>query len=119
MTDQSRFAYLGLDRIIHERARLGILTGLLAHPDGLFFGELKRLCGMTDGNLSRHLSMLEEHGMVICEKRIEKNRPQTICRVTDEGRRRFLAYLNELEGVVADAAAAARGEVREGFQPAG
>lgn len=119
MSDEPRFAYLGLDRVIHERARLGILTSLLAHPDGLIFGELKRLCGMTDGNLSRHLSMLEENGMVCIKKRSEGSRPQTICRVTDQGRSRFLEYLRELEGVVADAAAAARGEAREGFLPTG
>src|SRR5881296_769512 len=54
-----RFAYEGLDRVIHERARLSVLTSLAAHPKGLAFGDLKRLCRLTDGNLSRHLRILE------------------------------------------------------------
>ena len=49
------FSYDGLDRVIHEKARLGLLTSLMAHPKGLAFADLKQLCGLTDGNLSRHL----------------------------------------------------------------
>ena len=48
------FAYEGLDRVMHERARLGVLTSLLANPRGLSFAALRELCGLTDGNLSRH-----------------------------------------------------------------
>ena len=55
-----RFAYDGLDRAIHEKARLGILTSLVAHPNGLLFSDLKELCSLTDGNLNRHLAVLEE-----------------------------------------------------------
>jgi len=55
-----RFAYEGLDRVIHEKARLSVLTSLAAHPKGLVFGTLKQMCGLTDGNLSRHLQVLEE-----------------------------------------------------------
>ncbi len=51
-----RFAYDGLDRVIHEKARLSVLTSLVAHPKGLVFGDLKQMCGLTDGNLSRHLA---------------------------------------------------------------
>ena len=50
------FSYDGLDRVIHEKARLGLLTSLMAHPKGLAFADLKQLCGLTDGNLSRHLA---------------------------------------------------------------
>ena len=50
--------------MIHERARLGVLTSLAAHPKGLAFDELRRLCGLTDGNLSRHLAVLQEAGLV-------------------------------------------------------
>src|SRR5262249_53123917 len=57
---EAPFAYEGLDRVIHEKARLGILTSLMAHPKGLAFADLKQLCGLTDGNLSRHLQVLEE-----------------------------------------------------------
>jgi DNA-binding MarR family transcriptional regulator len=102
-----RFAYEGLDRVIHEKARLGVLTSLIAHPKGLVFADLKRLCGLTDGNLSRHLQVLQEAGLVEILKGYEQNRPQTICRITPSGRRRFLNYLGVLEQVVRDAADAA------------
>jgi DNA-binding HxlR family transcriptional regulator len=102
------FAYEGLDRIIHERARLGVLTSLAANPKGLVFADLKRLCGLTDGNLSRHLQVLQEAGVVEVTKSFSHNRPQTLCRITPEGRRRFLDYLAVLDQVVREAAAAAR-----------
>ena len=100
------FAYEGLDRVIHERARLGVLTSLAAHPKGVVFSDLRRLCGLTDGNLSRHLAVLQEAGLVQVTKGFERNRPKTVCRLTPEGRRRFLAYLDVLGQVVRDAAAA-------------
>ncbi len=56
---EGRFAYEGLDRVIHERARLSVLTSLITNPKGLAFGDLKQLCALTDGNLSRHLRVLE------------------------------------------------------------
>jgi DNA-binding MarR family transcriptional regulator len=98
-----RFAYEGLDRVLHEKARLGIMTSLVTRPDGLLFGDLKRLCALTDGNLSRHLDVLHEAGLVEIWKGFENRRPQTLCRLTPEGRQRFLAYLEELEQVVRDA----------------
>ena len=98
------FAYEGLDRVIHERARLSILTSLVSHPKGLTFADLKQLCALTDGNLSRHLSVLEEASMVEIAKGTERNRSLTTCRITSEGRRRFLDYLSTLEQVVQDAA---------------
>ena len=101
-----RFSYEGLDRIIHERARLSVLTSLVAHPKGLPFPDLKRLCGLTDGNLSRHLSVLSEADLVSLEKGVFQNRPQTLCRLTVVGRERFLGYLTVLERVVRDAARA-------------
>ena len=107
--DSGRFAYEGLDRVIHEKARLGVLTSLIAHPKGLLFGDLKQLCDMTDGNLSRHLQVLEEAGLIDIVKRFEGNRPQTICRITAEGRKRFMRYLAVLEQVVRDAAEADAG----------
>jgi DNA-binding MarR family transcriptional regulator len=109
-TDGGRFAYDGLERIIHEKARLGILTSLVAHPNGLLFNDLKDLCSLTDGNLSRHLQVLHEAGLVEVWKGLQKNRPQTLCRLTDEGRRRFLDYINVLENVVADALAASKAD---------
>ena len=59
-----RFAYDGLDRVLHERARLSIMTSLATQPDGLLFTDLKDLCSLTDGNLSRHLQVLHEAGLV-------------------------------------------------------
>jgi DNA-binding MarR family transcriptional regulator len=103
-----RFAYDGLDRVIHEKARLSVLTSLVAHPKGLVFGDLKQMCGLTDGNLSRHLQVLEEAGLIDIQKGYDHNRPQTVCRITAEGRRRYLDYLAVLEQVVRDAASAAK-----------
>lgn len=103
-----RFAYEGLDRVIHERARLGVLTSLAAHPKGLLFTDVKQLCNLTDGNLSRHLQILQEANLVEIWKGFQNNRPQTLCRLTPEGRRRLLDYLAVLESVIADAATSAK-----------
>jgi DNA-binding transcriptional ArsR family regulator len=106
-TPDAPFSYEGLDRVIHEKARLGVLTSLMAHPKGLAFADLKQLCGLTDGNLSRHLQVLQEAGLVDITKGYEGNRPHTSCRLTRAGRRRFLDYLAVLERLVRDAARAA------------
>jgi DNA-binding MarR family transcriptional regulator len=98
-----RFAYDGLDRIMHEKARLGIMTSLMTRPEGLLFGELKQLCSLTDGNLSRHMDVLHEAGLVEVRKGFEKRRPQTLCCLTPLGRGRFQEYLAELERVIHDA----------------
>jgi len=103
-----RFSYEGLDRIIHEKARLGIIASLATHPGGLLFGDLKELCALTDGNLSRHLQILSEAGLVQIWKGFKDNRPQTLCRLTAEGRKRFIEYVNVLENVVTDALGAAK-----------
>lgn len=119
-----RFAYGGLDRVLHEKARLGILTSLVAHPEGSKFGELRDLCSLTDGNLSRHLDVLREAGLIELWKGFEGRRPQTLVRLTPDGRRRFVAYLEELERVVRDAlpkaeSAPARAKpLPPGWQPA-
>lgn len=98
-----RYSYDGLDRVIHEKARLGILTSLLTHPDGLMFNDLKSLCALTDGNLSRHLQILQEAELVVISKGTKGNRPQTQCRITEKGKTRFRDYLKQLESVIADA----------------
>lgn len=105
-TQSGRFAYDGLDRVIHEKARLSVLTSLVTHPKGLVFGDLKEMCGLTDGNLSRHLQVLEEAGLIDIQKGYDHNRPQTLCRITAQGRRRYLDYLQVLEQIVRDAAEA-------------
>jgi DNA-binding transcriptional ArsR family regulator len=103
------FAYDGLDRVIHEHARLSVLTSLVTHAQGLTFGELKQLCALTDGNLSRHLQVLEEAGLVTIFKGVEHNRPLTLCRITAQGRKRYIDYLSVLERVLTDAETAMNG----------
>jgi DNA-binding MarR family transcriptional regulator len=84
------------------------VTSLAAHPQGLLFGDLKELCALTDGNLSRHLQVLHEAGVVELWKGFQHHRPQTLCRLTEDGRRRFLEYISVLENVVTDALSAAK-----------
>jgi hypothetical protein len=103
-----RFAYDGLDRLIHERARLGVLTSLIAYPKGLRFADLKQLCALTDGNLNRHLQVLQAAKLVDISKGFDQNRPQTVCRMTARGRKRYLEYVTVLEQVILDAAAAVK-----------
>lgn len=116
-----RFAYEGLERIFHEKARLGIMTSLVTNPRGVIFSDLKELCQLTDGNLSRHLQVLHEAGFVEIWKGTYKKRPQTLCRLTDDGRRRFLDYITVLETVVHDALKASGNEagtnLAEGWSP--
>ena len=102
--ESGRYAYEGLDRIMHERARLGILTSLSTHREGLLFNQLKSLCSLSDGNLSRHIQALEEAGLVEVWKGFHRRRPQTLCRITPAGLERFQAYLRELEKIIRDAA---------------
>ncbi|QEG01892.1 Helix-turn-helix domain protein [Stieleria maiorica] len=109
--ESGRFAYSGLDRVLHEKARLGILASLAANDAGLLFNDLKQLCSLTDGNLSRHLGVLSDAGLVETWKGTGGtgtrgtggSRPQTMYRLTDQGRCRFADYINELERVIADA----------------
>lgn len=103
---RGRFSYEGLQRAIHEKARLGIMTSLVSHAEGLSFNDLKDLCDLTDGNLSRHLEVLREAALITIQKEPSAERRQTWCRMTARGREEFAAYLAELERVVADAAKA-------------
>ena len=105
-----RFAYDGLDRVIHERARLSVLTSLVTHSRGLLFGDLKQLCALTDGNLNRHLQVLEEARLITITKGVQNNRPQTFCRITALGRKRYVDYLSVLEQVLLDAETAVRSQ---------
>ena len=102
-SDAGRFAYEGLDRVLHEKARLGILTALATRRDATSFNELAKLCSLTDGNLSRHLDVLVEAGLVEVQKGYEGRRPHTTCRITAPGRKRFREYLEQLEQVLRDA----------------
>jgi predicted ArsR family transcriptional regulator len=90
-----------------------VLTSLITHPEGVSFVDLKRLCSLTDGNLARHLQVLEAEKLVSITKGIDQNRPQTLCRVTSLGRRRYVEYLAVLEQVVLDATRAVNVEIRK------
>jgi DNA-binding MarR family transcriptional regulator len=118
-----RFAYEGLNRVIHEKARLSIITSLATHSAGLIFNDLKDLCALTDGNLSRHLQILSEAGLIHIWKGFKDNRPQTLCVMSEEGRKRFIEYITVLENIVTDAVGAEKAPIEEpkyskGWSPA-
>jgi DNA-binding MarR family transcriptional regulator len=114
---QGRFAYEGLDRVVHERARLSIMTSLATHREGLVFSDLKQLCSLTDGNLSRHLDVLKEAGLVEIWKGHDGRRPKTLARLTRSGRDRFTEYLAELERLVKDAQRAKEARAKDPARP--
>jgi DNA-binding HxlR family transcriptional regulator len=90
---------LDLDRLIHERMRLGIVSALAVN-DHLSFNELKRLLKTTDGNLSVHARKLEEAGYIACEKYFEGRLPKTDYRLTPPGRRALERYLDHMEAII-------------------
>lgn len=111
--DASPHAYHGLDRVLHEKARLGIVVALLNRPDGVLFPELRTLCELTDGNLSRHLSMLHENDVIEIWKSQEGGRARTLLRLSPQGRTQLLAYLEELDRVLRDARATEQRDSKE------
>jgi DNA-binding HxlR family transcriptional regulator len=90
---------LDLDRLIHERMRLGIVSALAVN-DHLSFNDLKKLLQTTDGNLSVHARKLEEAGYVTCEKYFEGRVPKTEYRLTASGRRALQRYLDHMEAII-------------------
>ena len=92
-------AALDLDRVIHERMRLGIVSALAVN-DHLSFNDLKRLLKTTDGNLSVHARKLEEAGYLACEKYFEGRMPKTDYRLTPPGRRALERYLDHMEAII-------------------
>lgn len=106
--NSGQYAFEGLDRALHEKARLGILSSLIANPQGLLFTELKTLCDLTDGNLSRHMQVLQDASLVEVWKGSHGNRPQTLVRLTEQGRARFMEYIGVLEQIVSDAVEASQ-----------
>ena len=120
-TRAGRFAYEGLSRVFHEKARLSIMTCLSTQSAGLSFSDLKELCSLSDGNLNRHLAVLQEAGFVKVKKEGGGRRSHTLCLVTHKGKMAFLEYLDVLEQVISDAAAAqenatqSAGQMRTGW----
>jgi DNA-binding MarR family transcriptional regulator len=91
--------FLNLDRVIHEKGRLGIMSLLAASPE-LSFTELRDSLSMTDGNVTTHIRTLQEAGYVSVAKSYQNNRPLTTCSLTAKGRKAFAAYINLLEQIV-------------------
>jgi DNA-binding MarR family transcriptional regulator len=91
--------FLQLDRVIHEKGRLAIMSMLAATPS-LSFTELRDSLGMTDGNLTTHIRTLQEAGYVSVTKSFQNNRPHTACALTPAGRQAFRNYINLLEAIV-------------------
>jgi DNA-binding transcriptional ArsR family regulator len=89
----------GLDRLVHERVRLGILSALAAR-DGATFNDLKALLGATDGNISVHARKLEEAGYVACTKSFDGRVPRTEYRITPQGRTALDRYLDHMEALI-------------------
>jgi DNA-binding MarR family transcriptional regulator len=91
--------FLQLDRVIHEKGRLAIMSMLAASPE-LSFTELREALRMTDGNLTTHIRTLQEAGYVSVTKSFQNNRPLTTCALTPAGKKAFAGYINLLAEIV-------------------
>ena len=94
--------FLQLDRVIHEKGRLAIMSMLAASPE-LSFTELRDALSMTDGNLTSHMRTLQENGYVAVSKSFQDNRPLTTCSLTAAGKKAFANYIDLLEQVLQQA----------------
>ena len=92
-------AFLQIDRVIHEKGRLAIMSMLAASPE-LSFTELRDTLKMTDGNLTTHIRTLQEAGYVSVTKSFQNNRPLTTCSLTSSGKKAFTSYINLLEQII-------------------
>ena len=91
--------FLQLDRVIHEKGRLAIMSMLAAQPE-LSFTEMRDALNMTDGNLTTHIRTLQEAGYVSITKSFQNNRPLTTCSLTSTGKKAFTSYINLLEKII-------------------
>lgn len=91
--------FLNLDRVIHEKGRLAIMSMLAATPE-VSFTDLRNSLNMTDGNLTTHIRTLQEAGYVSVTKSFQNRRPLTTCSLTPGGRKAFQQYLDLLEEIV-------------------
>lgn len=92
-----------LDRVFHEKARLGILTSMVGSPDGLNFNDLKELCRLTDGNLNRHLKVLVDAKIISVKKSGQGRNTNSLYKLTASGSRAFQLYIDSLEAIVQQA----------------
>jgi DNA-binding HxlR family transcriptional regulator len=97
--DSSKSAAPNLDRLIHERLRLGIISALAAN-ETLSFSDLKSLMNTTDGNLSVHARKLEEAGYIACTKFFERRLPKTEYKLTAAGRTALESYISHMESLI-------------------
>ena len=91
--------FLQLDRVIHEKGRLAIMSMLAATAE-LSFTEMRDTLRMTDGNLTTHIRTLQEAGYVSITKSFQNNRPLTTCSMTASGKKAFTSYINLLEAII-------------------
>ena len=91
--------FLQIDRVIHEKGRLAIMSMLAASPE-LSFTELRDTLGMTDGNVTTHIRTLQEAGYLSVTKSFQNNRPLTTCSLTPSGKKAFTHYINLLERII-------------------
>jgi DNA-binding MarR family transcriptional regulator len=91
--------FLQLDRVIHEKGRLAIMSMLAASPE-LSFIEMRDALNMTDGNLTTHIRTLQESGYISISKSYQNNRPHTTCSLTPSGKKAFTGYINLLEQII-------------------
>lgn len=103
MTHASEKPHEALEKLFHEPNRLAILSALCAADSGLPFVELRDACGLTDGNLNRHLKVLEEAGVIRTAKKFVDDKPRTTVHLSREGLQRFQEYLEALETVLKQA----------------
>ena len=104
MSKKDENPYDNLERIFHEPKRLAMIAAVAEAAAGLSFSEIKEACGLTDGNLNRHLKLLEEEKIVITKKALAGSRARTIVRLSAAGRRKFVKYLESLEAALNQAA---------------
>jgi DNA-binding MarR family transcriptional regulator len=91
--------FLQLDRVIHEKGRLAIMSMLAATPE-LSFTEMRDALAMTDGNITTHIRTLQEAGYISITKSFQNNRPHTTCSLTASGKKAFTNYINLLEAII-------------------
>lgn len=111
----TRQALEDIDRVFHEKARLGIMTTIVGFPDGMNFNELKQLCDLTDGNLNRHLKVLVDTGILSVRKTGQGRNTNSLYRMTAKGRRAFEKYLDALETILSAAKNSSHQAARSGL----
>lgn len=114
-TNETDNPYDALEKIFHEPNRLAIMSAICAADDGMTFNELKEACTLTDGNLNRHLKVLEEAGAVKIRKTFVENKPRTTVQITKTGLDRFNEYLSALSEVLDKAKQSLPAEQRKAF----